>query len=197
MQIHNLGFPRIGAKRELKFSLEKYWRGELSQTDFLTECQDRRLKNWQIQQEAGVELLPVGDFAHYDHVLNTTLLLGLAPERFTTQQHNHSDATAHNLDNSVEQNTLDLEFRIGRGQAPSGCECAASDMTKWFNTNYHYIVPELSAVLLAKGTTVNTDNLLAHFTEAQVITDNRKAVLLGPITYLHLSVTGKEDKLAL
>ena len=197
MKIHNLGFPRIGAKRELKFSLEKYWRGDLSQADFLTECQGRRQKNWQIQQEAGVELLPVGDFAHYDHVLNTTLLLGLAPERFTAQQHNHSDATAHSLDRNIESNALDLEFRIGRGQAPSGCECAASDMTKWFNTNYHYIVPELSAALLAKNTPVNTDNLLLHFNEAQAITDNRKAVLLGPITYLHLSVTGNEDKLAL
>lgn len=183
MQIHNLGFPRIGAKRELKFSLEKYWRGDLSQADFLTECQSRRQQNWQIQQEAGIEWLPVGDFAHYDHVLNTTLLLGLAPERFTVK--------------GTEKNDLDLEFRIGRGQVPSGCQCAASDMTKWFNTNYHYIVPELSATLLASNSVVNTNNLLAHFNEAQAITDNRKAVLLGPITYLHLSVTGNEDKLSL
>jgi len=195
MQIHNLGFPRIGAKRELKFSLEKYWRGDLSQADFLTECKDRRQQNWKTQQEAGIEWLPVGDFAHYDHVLNTTLLLGLAPERFITHGHSHTDknsevhATAHN--------ELDIEFRIGRGQAPSGCQCAASDMTKWFNTNYHYIVPELSAALLANDTSVNTENLLAHFNEAQAVTDNRKAVLLGPITYLHLSVTGNENKLAL
>ncbi|KGJ90743.1 5-methyltetrahydropteroyltriglutamate--homocysteine S-methyltransferase [Colwellia psychrerythraea] len=193
MQIHNLGFPRIGAKRELKFSLEKYWRGELSQADFLTECQQRRQQNWQIQQEAGVEWLPVGDFAHYDNVLNTTLLLGLAPERFTSHTANEKPTHASN----EEHNDLDLEFRIGRGQAPTGCQCAASDMTKWFNTNYHYIVPELSAELLAKDTVVNTDNLLAHFNEAQAITDNRKAVLLGPITYLYLSVTGNEDKLAL
>jgi 5-methyltetrahydropteroyltriglutamate--homocysteine methyltransferase len=199
MQIHNLGFPRIGAKRELKFSLEKYWRGELSQADFLTECKNRRQKNWQIQQEAGIELLPVGDFAHYDHVLNATLLLGLAPERFTAQKHSHAidNGPEQYKDYSTEQHALDLEFRIGRGQAPSGCECAASDMTKWFNTNYHYIVPELSTPLLANNTLVNTDNLLAHFSEAQAITDNRKVVLLGPITYLHLSVTGREDKLAL
>ncbi len=209
MQIHNLGFPRIGAKRELKFSLEKYWRGDLSQADFLTECKNRRKQNWQIQQEAGVELLPVGDFAHYDHVLNTTLLLGLAPERFTShsvnKQHTHTsnNEDAHDHTDNAEHNVLDLEFRIGRGQAPSGCQCAASDMTKWFNTNYHYIVPELSAALLAEDTSVNTDNLLSHFKEAQAITDNRKAVLLGPITYLYLSVfesdnnNGNEDKLAL
>ncbi|WP_019027101.1 5-methyltetrahydropteroyltriglutamate--homocysteine S-methyltransferase [Colwellia piezophila] len=193
MQIHNLGFPRIGAKRELKFSLEKYWRGDLSKTDFLTECKDRRQVNWQIQQQAGIELLPVGDFAHYDHVLNTTLLLGLAPERFST----HTSNSKHTHSKNEQRNTLDLEFRIGRGQAPSGCQCAASDMTKWFNTNYHYIVPELSAALLSHDTPVNTDNLLAHFNEAQTITDNRKVVLLGPITYLYLSVSGNEDKLAL
>ena len=205
MQIHNLGFPRIGAKRELKFSLEKYWRGDLSQANFLTECQSRRQQNWQIQQEAGIEWLPVGDFAHYDHVLNTTLLLGLAPERFTNKEPTHTTNSAHAHTHTEQQNTLDLEFRIGRGQAPSGCQCAASDMTKWFNTNYHYIVPELGATLLANGTAVNTDNLLAHFNEAQAITDNRKVVLLGPITYLYLSIfesesdnkNGNEDKLAL
>ncbi len=188
MQIHNLGFPRIGAKRELKFSLEKYWRGELTQADFLAECKDRRQQNWKIQHDAGIECLPVGDFAHYDHVLNTTLLLGLAPSRFT--QHTHSESDRQN-------NVVDLEFRIGRGQAPTGCQCAASDMTKWFNTNYHYIVPELSAGLLANNSAINTDNLLNQFNEAQAITDNRKAVLLGPITYLYLSVTGHENKLDL
>ncbi|MCJ8295885.1 MAG: 5-methyltetrahydropteroyltriglutamate--homocysteine S-methyltransferase [Colwellia sp.] len=207
MQIHNLGFPRIGAKRELKFSLEKYWRGDLSQADFLTECQSRRQQNWQIQQEAGIEWLPVGDFAHYDHVLNSTLLLGLAPERFTNKEPAHTSNSGYVHSHTEQQNTLDLEFRIGRGQAPSGCQCAASDMTKWFNTNYHYIVPELSATLLASDSVVNTDNLLAHFNEAQAITDNRKVILLGPITYLYLSIfesesdnnnnNGNEDKLAL
>jgi len=188
MQIHNLGFPRIGAKRELKFSLEKYWRGELTQADFLAECKERRQINWKVQQDAGIELLPVGDFAHYDHVLNTTLLLGLAPERFAEHSHDYSDE---------KQNALDLEFRIGRGQAPSGCQCAASDMTKWFNTNYHYIVPELSAQLLANERLVNTDTLLTQFDEAQTVTDNRKAIVLGPITYLYLSVCKNEEKLSL
>ncbi len=192
MQVHNLGFPRIGAKRELKFSLEKYWRGELTAEQFLTECQDQRQKNWQIQQDAGIELLPVGDFAHYDHVLNTSLLLGLAPERFLSECSDHTRSAKSNLD---------LEFRIGRGQAPSGCQCAASDMTKWFNTNYHYIVPELSEKLLSIDSStnsgVNTDNLIRQFSEAQAISEQRKVVLLGPITYLYLSTTGSEEKLSL
>ena len=93
MQIHNLGFPRIGAKRELKFSLEKYWRGELTQNEFLAECKERRQTNWKIQHDAGIECLPVGDFAHYDHVLNTTLLLGLAPTRFTKHLHGEKCST--------------------------------------------------------------------------------------------------------
>lgn len=186
MQIHNLGFPRIGAKRELKFSLEKYWRGDISQAEFLLQSRERRESNWQIQHATGIDLLPVGDFAHYDHILNTTLLLGLVPERFLARQHDQGD------------NTLDLEFRVARGQAPSGCQCAASDMTKWFNTNYHYIVPELASTLVNNAEAkVNVEPLLAQFNDAQKVSDNRKVVLIGPITYLHLSVVENEDKLAL
>ncbi|MGL1957929.1 MAG: 5-methyltetrahydropteroyltriglutamate--homocysteine S-methyltransferase [Colwellia sp.] len=191
MQIHNLGFPRIGAKRELKFSLEKYWRGDISQPEFLAQCRERRASNWQIQHEAGIDILPVGDFAHYDHVLNTTILLGLIPERFTEHQHQYQ-----NKDQS--DNKLDVEFRVARGQAPSGCQCAASDMTKWFNTNYHYIVPELSSALVNRvNTPVNIDALLAQFKDAQQISNNRKVVLIGPITYLYLSVVKDEEKLVL
>ena len=177
MQIHNLGFPRIGAKRELKFSLEKYWSGESSEETLLAQCSQLRKQNWQTQLAAGIEWLPVGDFAHYDHVLNTSLLLGIIPERF-----------------SRDGSELDLEFRIGRGQAPSGCQCAASDMTKWFNTNYHYIVPELSA---DQSITVNTESLLAQINEARQQTDKVKPVLLGPISYLYLSVCKDADKLSL
>jgi len=193
MQIHTLGFPRIGAKRELKFSLEKYWRGDISQTEFLAQSKARRQSNWKIQQSAGIDLLPVGDFAHYDHVLNTTLLLGLAPERFTEHKSVHQHQAA-----SEATNSLDLEFRVARGQAPTGCQCAASDMTKWFNTNYHYIVPELSAALVNNAECgVNVEPLLAQFDDAQQVSDKRKVVLVGPITYLHLSVVENDAKLAL
>ncbi len=184
MQIHNLGFPRIGAKRELKFVLEKYWRGEINQDEFYQQCQQRRTENWKVQQKAGIEWLPVGDFAHYDHVLNTSLLLGVIPERFV----------AHHNDSN---NPLDLEFRIARGQAPSGCECAASDMTKWFNTNYHYIVPELSKSALTNlAKKVDTTKLIEQFNEAKQLSKKVKPVLLGPISYLYLS-TSEQDKLSL
>ena len=187
MQIHNLGFPRIGAKRELKFSLEKYWRGDINKSEFLAQSRERRELNWQIQQDAGVDLLPVGDFSHYDHVLNTTLLLGLVPERFAARKHDEQSDSA-----------LDLEFRVARGKAPTGCQCAASDMTKWFNTNYHYIVPELSSSLVNNANLeVNVEPLLTQFCDAQKVSDHRKVVLIGPITYLHLSVVESEDKLSL
>jgi len=200
MQIHTLGFPRIGAKRELKFSLEKYWRGDINQAQFLAQSSERRSSNWQIQQDAGIDLLPVGDFAHYDHVLNTTVLLGLVPERFTAHEGQKDD------DN--QNNDLDKEFRVARGQAPTGCQCAASDMTKWFNTNYHYIVPELSLDLVNNDSAkVNAESLVNQFNEAKKVSDKRKVVLVGPITYLLLSVvkssaiekntSESEDKLAL
>lgn len=184
MQIHNLGFPRIGAKRELKFSLEQYWRGDISQQTFLQTCKQLRHSNWQLQADAGIDWLPVGDFAHYDHVLNTSLLLGLLPERFTRHSHDNS-------------NRLDLEFRVGRGQAPTGCQCAASDMTKWFNTNYHYIVPELNQTVLNNDFAVNVESLIAQFEEAKAVSDKRKVVLLGPISYLYLSAADSQDKLTL
>lgn len=196
MQIHNLGFPRIGAKRELKFSLEKYWRGDISQTEFLAQSYERRESNWKIQQDAGIDLLPVGDFAHYDHVLNTTILLGLIPERFTKETHVKNDKSHNN--HAHLSNSLDLEFRVGRGQAPTGCQCAASDMTKWFNTNYHYIVPELSASLVNDvDNKVSVEALISQYSDAQRISDKRKVVLIGPITYLHLSVVAQGEKLTL
>jgi 5-methyltetrahydropteroyltriglutamate--homocysteine methyltransferase len=197
VQIHNLGFPRIGSKRELKFSLEKYWRGEISQNEFLDQCRQRRQENWQLQQQAGIEWLPVGDFAHYDHVLNTSLLLGIVPKRFVHSHHASSEEqAAKNKEHALDAN-LDLEFRIARGQAPSGCECAASDMTKWFNTNYHYIVPELSESAVADlADKVNVDRLLSQIAEAKKLNNQVKPVLLGPITYLYLSVCAG-DKITL
>lgn len=168
MKLHTLGFPRIGKKRELKFALEDYWQGNINRSQFLQTTADIRQHNWSIQQQAGIELLPVGDFANYDHVLNTSLYLGIIPQRFA--QHDNEP--------------LDLEFRIARGRAPSGCACAASDMTKWFNTNYHYIVPELSRELDIQ---VNIQPLLNQIEQAKALGHETKPVLLGPLSYLYLS----------
>ncbi|TLX45651.1 5-methyltetrahydropteroyltriglutamate--homocysteine S-methyltransferase [Pseudoalteromonas phenolica] len=179
--IHNLGFPRVGKKRELKFAVEAYWRGELTQVELLEKGKIIRAENWAIQAEAGIELLPVGDFAWYDHVLNTSLLVGATPKRHV------------NIDGSVDLDTL---FRVGRGKAPSGCACAASEMTKWFNTNYHYIVPELSKEQTFE---LSWQALFEEVAEAHSLGYKVKPVLVGPVTYLHLAKCADEpfNKLSL
>ncbi|MFT4926034.1 MAG: 5-methyltetrahydropteroyltriglutamate--homocysteine methyltransferase, partial [Phenylobacterium sp.] len=169
--------PRMGKKRELKFALEKYWRKKIDQTELQTVASGLRQHNWQTQHEAGVDLLPAGDFALYDHVLNTTLLLGVVPPRFVD-----SDSTE-----------LDLEFRIARGRAPTGKDVAASDMTKWFNTNYHYIVPELAE---NQSFELSHESFFEQIEQALALGHQVKPVLLGPLTYLWLA-NGQGNKLAL
>tara|TARA_R110001606_G_scaffold11368_11_gene49475 strand:+ start:2249 stop:4144 length:1896 start_codon:yes stop_codon:yes gene_type:complete len=180
-QLHNLGFPRIGRKRELKFAVESYWAGKISQAQLLEQGKTIRAENWALQADAGIDLLPVGDFAWYDHVLSTSLLIGAVPKR-------HQKA-----DGSIDLDTL---FRIGRGRAPSGCSCAASEMTKWFNTNYHYIVPELTH---DQQFQLTWTELFEQVTQAQALGHNAKVVLVGPVTYLYLAkCAGEEfDKLSL
>lgn len=126
---HTLGFPRVGLRRELKKAQESYWAGNSTREALLAVGRELRARHWEQQKQAGIDLLPVGDFAWYDHVLTTSLLLGNVPARH------------QNNDGSVDIDTL---FRIGRGRAPTGEPAAAAEMTKWFNTNYHYIVPEFS-----------------------------------------------------
>ncbi len=170
---HILGYPRIGEKRELKFALEKYWRGEIDQAELKNVGSDLRQKNWDTQAQAGLSFVTAGDFAWYDHVLTTTLLLGHVPKR-------HRNGFPD----------LDTLFKVGRGQSQASCGCstgsAASDMTKWFNTNYHYIVPEFSK---DDSFEVSWPQLFEEVNEATKAGHKVKPVLLGPISYLYL---GKE-----
>ncbi|MDE1475859.1 5-methyltetrahydropteroyltriglutamate--homocysteine S-methyltransferase [Xenorhabdus bovienii] len=178
---HTLGFPRIGLKRELKKAQENYWAGKISQQELLETGRELRARHWQQQKEAGVDLVPVGDFAWYDQVLTTNLLLGNVPPRH------------QNEDGSIDLDTL---FRIGRGRAPTGTPAAASEMTKWFNTNYHYIVPEFQQGQEFK---LGWTQLLDEVDEALALGHKVKPVLLGPVTYLWLGkVKGKVfDRLSL
>lgn len=169
---HILGYPRIGEKRELKFALEKYWRGEIDQAELKSVGSDLRQKNWSAQAKAGLSFVTAGDFAWYDHVLTTTLLLGHVPKR-------HRSGFPD----------LDTLFKVGRGQSQASCGCsgsAASDMTKWFNTNYHYIVPEFSK---DDSFEVSWPQLFEEVNEAAKAGHQVKPVLLGPVSYLYL---GKE-----
>lgn len=168
---HILGYPRVGSQRELKFAQERYWRGEIDQTQLKQVGQELRHRHWDDQINAGLNYVSVGDFAWYDHVLGTSMLLGHIPTR---HQKGFPD--------------LDTLFSVARGKAPTGCACAAADMTKWFNTNYHYIVPEFTA---EDRFNVSWQQLFEEVAEAKKAGHNIKPVLLGPVSYLWL---GKEKQ---
>ena len=134
---HNLGFPRIGRDRELKKAVEAYWKGELDEAGLRAVGRELRAAHWQLQRDAGIELLPVGDFAWYDQVLTHSLTFGVIPERF----HSHGGKPS-----------LDTLFGMARGVSKNTCcggahaqPLLAQELTKWFDTNYHYLVPEFSA----------------------------------------------------
>ncbi|ECZ6306088.1 5-methyltetrahydropteroyltriglutamate--homocysteine S-methyltransferase [Salmonella enterica] len=178
---HTLGFPRVGLRRELKKAQESYWAGNATREALLAVGRELRARHWEQQKQAGIDLLPVGDFAWYDHVLTTSLLLGNVPARH------------QNNDGSVDIDTL---FRIGRGRAPTGKPAAAAEMTKWFNTNYHYIVPEFSK---SQQFRLTWTQLLEEVDEALTLGHKIKPVLLGPVTYLWLGKVKGEpfDRLTL
>ncbi|MFV0370304.1 MAG: 5-methyltetrahydropteroyltriglutamate--homocysteine S-methyltransferase [Azonexus sp.] len=174
-QIHTLGFPRMGGQRELKFALEHHWRGEIDAAALEATGRELRARHWQLQRDASLDFVTVGDFAYYDHVANHIQLLGCEPARFGF---------------SGQETPLARYFTLARGVAH---EAAASEegspaleMTKWFDTNYHYLVPEFTpetAFSLADG------RLFAEVGEALALGHPVKAVLLGPLSFLWL---GKE-----
>jgi 5-methyltetrahydropteroyltriglutamate--homocysteine methyltransferase len=182
---HNLGFPRIGARRELKFALESYWKGQSSRDELKTSGAELRRRHW--RDQASLDLAPVGDFAFYDQVLDMSFTLGNLPERVRGF---HGDA-------------LDNYFRVARGRSANSAEehahccggVAAGEMTKWFDTNYHYIVPEFSADTEFK---LDASRLLEQLEEAKTHGVKAKPVIIGPVTYLWLG-KAKDDsnKLAL
>jgi 5-methyltetrahydropteroyltriglutamate--homocysteine methyltransferase len=177
---HNLGFPRIGANRELKFALEQYWAGHAA-ADTL-EATASRLRQTHWADQAALDLTPVGDFSFYDQVLDTSFMFGNIPVRAA----------------GVETDRLDTYFRVARGRAAAGHPhglTAAGQMTKWLDTNYHYIVPEFSA---ASTFSLDASGLLAQLTQARRLGVKSKVVLIGPMTYLWLGkTTDQSDRLAL
>lgn len=173
---NNLGYPRIGKNRELKFALESYWKKKSSLDELIKTGEEIQLNNWRLQQSAGVDLIPSNDFSYYDHVLDTAVMLGVIPERFTELEF---------------ENDLDLYFAMARGFQPSEGEIIpAMEMTKWFNTNYHYIVPEIG-----KSTRFELNSLkpLAAFELAKKEGIMTKPVILGPVSFLLLSKSAEED----
>ncbi|MGA7172096.1 MAG: 5-methyltetrahydropteroyltriglutamate--homocysteine S-methyltransferase [Candidatus Dormiibacterota bacterium] len=163
-----LGYPRIGRSRELKRALEGYWSGRLTAEQLLSETASLKADRWRRQQAAGIEHIPSNDFSLYDHVLDTALIVGAVPTRFGW---------------SGETPDLDLMFTMARGTR-GDVEVVPLDMTKWFDTNYHYLVPELAA---EQSFQLTSRKPLDEFLEAQALGILTRPVLLGPVTFLRLS----------
>ncbi|SFN68826.1 5-methyltetrahydropteroyltriglutamate--homocysteine methyltransferase [Nitrosospira briensis] len=168
---HNLGFPRIGAGRELKKALEAYWRSDINDEQLEATAAELRKRHWILQRDLGIDLVPAGDFALYDQMLNMTALLGATPSRF--------NAGGHNVG-------LDLYFAMARGTATQ----PAMEMTKWFDTNYHYIVPEFDSHTSFR---IGSPRLFNEVAEARALGIVPKVVLIGPLTYLYLGKATTSD----
>ncbi|MDX2322274.1 MAG: 5-methyltetrahydropteroyltriglutamate--homocysteine S-methyltransferase [Moritella sp.] len=176
---HIVGFPRIGADRELKKAIESYWKNDITKVELEAVGKQLRAKHWQQQIDAGLDFITVGDFAWYDQVLALSATLGVIPAR-------------HQEDNI----TLDTLFNMARGSSPCcGQQAAACEMTKWFDTNYHYLVPELNETQIFA---LSYNQLIEEIQEAKALGLPIKASLLGPVSYLWLSKTNSDfDKLTL
>ena len=167
---HLSGYPRIGAKRELKFAVEAFWKGAKSEAELQAVAAEIRRLNWAAQKAAGADLLPVGDFSFYDQVLDTQVALGCIPKRFGFDAANLS---------------LPEYFQLARGNATQ----FAMEMTKWFDTNYHYIVPEWHA---DTEFAAHSANLIAQIKEARALGHDIKPTLVGPLTLLWLGKKKEE-----
>ena len=175
LQTHNLGFPRMGAKRELKRTLESFWAKKTSETQLFETAKAIRVENWQRQRAAGIDLIPSNDFSLYDQMLDTCALLGAVPERF------------HWCGGQVDLATY---FTMARGVSGQGDDCesggapaVALEMTKWFDTNYHYLVPELHDGQIFQ---LSSTKPFDEFAEALTLGIRTVPVLVGPLTFLLL-----------
>jgi 5-methyltetrahydropteroyltriglutamate--homocysteine methyltransferase len=176
MLSHNLGYPRVGSLRELKKANEQFWAGTIDRDALQKIARKIRHQNWETQQKAGISVIPSNDFSLYDHVLDTSLMVGAIPERY------------HQLLDGKSNKELDLYFAMARGYQKNGLDINAMEMTKWFDTNYHYLVPEFVKSQKFKR---YSDKVLLEFEDALQKGILTKPVLLGPVTYLLL---GKEKE---
>lgn len=183
VSVATLGVPRIGRRRELKFALENYWSGKDSAEALLETARRLRADNWRLQAEKGVTRIPSNDFSLYDHVLDTAVMVGAIPQRYGW---------------TGGEVPLDTYFAMARGsQGDAGCghpghvhSTSALEMTKWFDTNYHYMVPELAP---DQEFVLATTKPVDHFLEAKALGIHTRPVVLGPVTFLRLAKSGGEE----
>ena len=176
MLTQNLGYPRIGSQRELKKICENYWADKTGYKNVLQVGKNIRHENWNLQKEAGIDLIPSNDFSFYDHVLDHSLTFGAIPKRY------------NEVILKKGNSELDLYFAMARGYQKEGLDVVAMEMTKWFDTNYHYIVPEFYKDQPFK---LFSTKIIDEFYEAKQLGITTKPVLIGPVSYLLL---GKEKE---
>ncbi|MFB6258546.1 MAG: 5-methyltetrahydropteroyltriglutamate--homocysteine S-methyltransferase, partial [Flavobacteriales bacterium] len=176
MLTHSLGFPRIGPDRELKRTCERYWSGKASREDLEKTARDMRAYKRQVHLDRGIDLVPSNDFSFYDQVLDTCLMTGAIPERFKA------------LLEREDKDELDLYFAMARGYQQDGLDLIPMEMTKWFDTNYHYIVPEFTKDQEFQWF---SDKVVEEFREAKEAGVTSKPTLIGPVSFLLL---GKESE---
>jgi 5-methyltetrahydropteroyltriglutamate--homocysteine methyltransferase len=164
----NLGFPRIGANRELKRALEDYWAGRSRATDLATAARTIRRTNWELQARLGIDHIPSNDFSLYDHVLDTAVMLGAVPSRFAKR---------------TELGDAERYFAMARGIADGTAAVPAMEMTKWFDTNYHYIVPEFEP---GQEFRLDSAKPVDELREAKALGIATRPVILGPVSFLLL-----------
>ncbi|HSD23649.1 MAG TPA: 5-methyltetrahydropteroyltriglutamate--homocysteine S-methyltransferase [Solirubrobacterales bacterium] len=164
------GFPRIGRNRELKFATEGYWRGETSADELAAVAKAIRVENWKLMQGAGIDLVPSNDFSYYDQVLDTIALVGAVPERYGWDR---------------GQVDLDTYFAMARGRQTDDLDVTAMEMTKWFDTNYHYLVPELGPE--TRFSLSSTKPFDEHAEAMEEVGIDTVPVLIGPVSFLLLS----------
>lgn len=167
MQTSVIGFPRIGTLRELKFASEKYFRGEISSQELLDTAKNLRKIHWTTQKNEGIDFIPSNDFSFYDTLLDTAAALGIVPRRYK----------------ELNLSGLDTYFAMARGYQGESGDVKALAMKKWFNTNYHYIVPEVEDDTVIK---LSADKLLNEYKEAKELGITTKPVIAGPYTVLKL-----------
>lgn len=174
MKTNNLGYPRIGNNRELKKACEAYWAGKITADELLATGKQIRLTNWKLQADAGIDLIPSNDFSFYDQILDLSLTVAAIPNRYA--------------EIAKTKSPLDLYFAMARGSQKDGQDVVAMEMTKWFDTNYHYIVPEFTKNQEFK---LFSSKVIDEFIEAKNIGIKTKPVLIGPVSYL---LSGKEKQ---
>lgn len=176
MQTHNLGYPRIGGQRELKKASEQFWAGKIQAHQLQQAARDIRRHNWQLQKDAGIDIIPCNDFSFYDQVLDMAVTVGAIPQRY------------HDLIEKKKLTEIEWSFAMARGYQKDGYDVTAMEMTKWFDTNYHYIVPEFTS---NQEFSFFSSKVVNEFNEGKQQGFNLKPVLIGPVSFLLL---GKEKE---